>query len=521
MNKLKKSRIKISDIFILASLEGFIIMALELLIGKSIEPFFGSSLPTWTQTIALTMFFMSIGYFVGGYFCKKKNIEQTLNYLLMVLTLGVAIDFLILQSILPLAKILDHFTVSNFVTLFLLLFIPITSLASIPPILIQLLEKRRSKDSAIIGRIFSISALSGVISTLLFGFIFIELFGVSNSLLLIFVICLLALFMFYGVSKYNLLTLLLSAGIYITSLAVNSDFDNDTYTIVHSSEGLLGKIEVIDQKHHNGIQFDRILNVNNIPQSVIKGGDLTVDSKYKYVHIVSSISTMLERQKDILLCGLAGGALVNELLRFDHNLDVVDIDKRMLDVSSDHFYLNAKKINFFEDDARHFIRKVDKKYDMIILDISASENQPTYLYTLENFLTIKSKLKRNGLFVINFQSHLEKNKENPGYLVYQTLLHSGFKPKIIGNQINQMDDLIFVSKLNQEVNFSSLDPKKFNTCCLQNKYSQLIFNPKHIFEFPLDSDSVYLVDDRPILEYLKKDFLITNRHNIIKNAKKF
>jgi len=51
---------------VLAFIAGFIIMAIELLGGRILAPYFGSSIYVWGSIITVFMLSLSIGYLCGG-----------------------------------------------------------------------------------------------------------------------------------------------------------------------------------------------------------------------------------------------------------------------------------------------------------------------------------------------------------------------------------------------------------------------------------------------------------------------
>ena len=53
-------------VFLLAFAGGFSIMSIEMLGGRIMAPFFGSSIYVWGSIITIFMVALSIGYLVGG-----------------------------------------------------------------------------------------------------------------------------------------------------------------------------------------------------------------------------------------------------------------------------------------------------------------------------------------------------------------------------------------------------------------------------------------------------------------------
>ena len=58
---------------ILAFVEGFAVMAVEMFSVRIISPFYGSTHTLWTSVLASTLFSLAIGYFAGGQLAAGKE----------------------------------------------------------------------------------------------------------------------------------------------------------------------------------------------------------------------------------------------------------------------------------------------------------------------------------------------------------------------------------------------------------------------------------------------------------------
>ena len=59
-------------VFLLAFTSGFIIMSIELLGGRVLAPYFGSSIYVWGSIITVFMVSLSIGYLTGGHLSLRS-----------------------------------------------------------------------------------------------------------------------------------------------------------------------------------------------------------------------------------------------------------------------------------------------------------------------------------------------------------------------------------------------------------------------------------------------------------------
>ncbi len=500
--------------------EGFLVMAIELLTQKSLEPFFGNTLYIWASVLSLTLFFITCGYYMGGRISVSNANRKTLFRLFFLAAIGTALIPVFVAFSLPVLERQDNLYFSSIFITSLCLALPLTSLASIPPLVIRLFTEKTQQAGQTTGLVFALSALAGVFGTLITGFLIIPFLGVNLPLIIISII-LIILGLFFAENKKMALiaafSILLIGG--LINFNISEESNREKRNIVFKEDGLMGKIAVYDRQAGADGKFHRMLMVNNIVQSVIQGGDNSATSLYKYVHTVAALSSTLQKNSKILTCGLAGGSLVSEFSRMGFtDLDVVDIDPRMYEVAKEYFYLNESKLNFISDDARHYLMATDKKYDMIIIDISAAESQPTYLYSVECLKRVREVLTPNGFLVINFQSPVNENRSNPGNLVYQTIHHSGLSPRIITGEETGYDDIIYLGFKNSKTSEKLIDINRVNSCCLLVPHVKKLVNQENIKTLAILNPPVFLKDDLPVLEIIKAEELTKQR---MRNLKEF
>src|SRR5687768_16854451 len=53
-------------IYLTAFVEGLIVIVVEIAGARALAPFYGTSLQVWTAQITMTLFFLALGYGVGG-----------------------------------------------------------------------------------------------------------------------------------------------------------------------------------------------------------------------------------------------------------------------------------------------------------------------------------------------------------------------------------------------------------------------------------------------------------------------
>lgn len=115
--------------------------------------------------------------------------------------------------------------------------------------------------------------------------------------------------------------------------------------------------------------------------------------------------------KNVLVIGAGDGGTVRELTRYDsiENIDMVEIDKMVVDVCREYFPQTACKLDdprvhlFFEDGLR-FVRSKENTYDLIIVDSTDPFGPGEGLFTKEFYGNCYKALKADGILVNQHES---------------------------------------------------------------------------------------------------------------------
>lgn len=500
-----------------AFVEGFTVMAIEIGGSKLIAPFFGSSHIVWTSVLGVTLFALSIGYFWGG---SKTDSTKTLK-LISNLLWGISLSI-------PLTLLLTHKAYSFFIdidinlaTIFFTIFLiapTLILLGSIPPLLIKISTPIFGKEK-VSGMIFSISTLGGIVSSYLFGFFIIPSFGVSNSYIIISICIALLAVLFSKKSETKFSYKLGTVLFFLIAVMYNyhkKEKDNGRTKLVYSSEGIYGQLKVVDN-YLDAQNQGRFLLMNSIPQTYIIKRQINSYSLFHYVHLIGAVSSLAPKGSDALLCGMGGGSNIKELLKRNMKIDVIDLDPRMKEITSKYFFVNTNSVNFILDDAKHYVLKSDKKYDLIVMDLLNGEVQPSYMFSVENFSRMKMLLKDKGILIVNFQSAVNGEEGVGLRSVFKTLLESGFKAKLWSTNPDAMSDVIFIAST-QPLNENEFKLDSLNDCCKINVQVQNYFNGKVKFiESPDLTDAMVLRDDKPFLDILNAQLISDYRDGALQS----
>jgi spermidine synthase len=117
--------------------------------------------------------------------------------------------------------------------------------------------------------------------------------------------------------------------------------------------------------------------------------------------------------QNVLVIGAGGGNDVMVALRNNvGHIDAVEIDPRIIDLGKEYHPekpYQDPRVTIYTDDARAFLKKTDRKYDLIIFALpdslvlatsAGSLRLESYLFTTEAFKSVKEHLEPDGMFVL-------------------------------------------------------------------------------------------------------------------------
>jgi len=450
--------------YFVAFISGAAVMAVELGGAKLIAPIYGTSLYVWASVLGVTLSGLAAGYFLGGWLSHRYQSETLLH---VVLTLGalIIITLPITTPYLMSKGLRFGIRLGSLISAIPSIMPPLVCLGMVSPILIQLASKHLKDVGKVSGNIYAISTVGGICMTFLVGFFLIPSWGVKNSIILAGILLALFPVLFVLLKRKYLTGLILIALFSYLVFCQNTAraAGNSIIQPLYESDGLLGKVMVLDMPPYEG-DIERKLLINNIPQTIVNKSHAPF-SAWSYIHRIATLASIKPKGSKALVIGMAGGTMAMEMIRRDFEVDVVDIDRRMIHVAKNYFkFQESEKTQIFIDDARHFISRTDKKYDVVISDLLVGEVQPSHVFTREAFLEMKGIMKQDGLFLINFQGTIYGEKGIAARSIYKTLQDSGFYVRFFHDEPDGDGDIIFIASPVQ-LDFFSIPYHYLSACC--------------------------------------------------------
>jgi hypothetical protein len=160
---------------------GFSVMCIELLGGRIMAPFFGSSIHVWGSIITVFMAALSVGYLLGGWFSLRS---PSLTRLAMIfLFSGITVLPLLAMGETLMEWVFLNFEDPRYGSLLasvLLFFVPTVALGMVSPYAIRLLVRVTQHSGQVAGTLYFLSTLGSAIGTLMTAFYLVLWFEVST-----------------------------------------------------------------------------------------------------------------------------------------------------------------------------------------------------------------------------------------------------------------------------------------------------------------------------------------------------
>lgn len=168
----------------LAFVSGFIIMAIELLGGRILAPYFGSSIYVWGSIITVFMLSLSIGYLLGGKLSlRKTSLKRHGSFFISAALLLLPLIFFSNNIMEAIFLIIEDPRYGSLVVSMLLFFLPTAVLGMIAPYSVRLLVVNSEHSGHVAGTLYFVSTLGSAIGTLATSFYLVLWFEVNQILL--------------------------------------------------------------------------------------------------------------------------------------------------------------------------------------------------------------------------------------------------------------------------------------------------------------------------------------------------
>lgn len=427
-------------------ISGAAVMILELLGTRIIAPFYGVSLHIWSSLIAVTLIALALGYFLGGYIADRYTAVRLTHVLLLAAVATVSIPF-ISGPILGLTNPLG-IRAGGFSSALLLFTPPLTALAMVGPFVIKLSTRDLEGVGTASGSVYAVSTLGSVIGTLLLGFYLLPQFGTRTILFSLSLVLMgLSLALQWrdpkAVYKPSSTAAVLAVGLLVVFLTARSHAKParsvQGFRVLHEAESIYGWVRVVDDEKRG---FRLLLSDASVlsAMEIARGRTLL-----GYQVILGQLPLFRPEARTALLIGLGGGHVAVDLkTKGFASVDTIEIDPAVADAARRYFNFQPTG-DFIVGDARYEIKRMLKRYDLIIHDCFTGGSEPTHLLSLEMLRELRGMLTRNGMLALNYVGFSEVDGLNAVASVYETLRSLFPHLRVFVTERTELTDFILVA----------------------------------------------------------------------------
>ena len=379
-------------------------LVVEIVAGRMLAPYVGMSLYTWTAIIAVVLAGFSVGHWWGGHVAGRPA-RQALaftGWTMLAAAITTAGALLLLRLIGgPVLAAVEH-PVWSIVTLtFGVFFLP-SLFAGVPaPVLAQIaVMQQNAQTGRSLGAMFAAGAVGAIAGTLLAGFVFIPWLGTALTLAIVTAIYLLSAALLFWLARPVTHPVVALA---ISVLAIALGVASLTRLSSCTRESQYFCIRVLDVSADPGSPVRRLVLDHLSHGTSARDLPRTMFSEFTAMFDAIARGRMEPRPFSAFFIG--GGTYAVPRAWADRNtgpITVAEIDPQVTRTAVRDFWLEPEGMTILDEDARVALRKrPDARYDVIVGDAFGDIAVPPHLITREFFQLVRSRLSKDGLFLMN------------------------------------------------------------------------------------------------------------------------
>lgn len=475
-------------------ISGAIVMVYELVGSRLISPYVGTSLYVWSSLIGVILGALSLGYYLGGRLADRRAEWHFFSGILFLAALFIGLTVFTKHVVLEFVALFNIRSEYTALLASLFLFAPASILLGmISPFSVKLRMKSLESSASTVGNLYAISTIGSIAGTFSAGFFIIPFFGTTKILFFMAVVLLGLSIMASWKAFFKTKTVLIC---FFLALVF---FGN-----VHGFFTKKGMIDIdtpynkVWINYETGVAKPMVVLYTDpfAAQSAMYLNDAELVFRYtKYFRLAKHFNPNIDTA---LMIGGCGYSYPKDFLKKFSNstMDVVEIDPGMTRIARKYFglYDNAR-LKIFHEDARTFLNRNKKKYDVIYSDAFNSFNSVPYqLATSEAVEKMYAALNNDGLVIHNIISAINGKKGE--FLRAEIATYKKYFPYVYVFRVNaensyESQNIILIALKNaREPSFESADREL-------NDYLRSVWKERIVLDMPL------ITDDHAPVEYYK------------------
>jgi spermidine synthase len=411
---------------------GGAVLALELLASRIMTPYFGVSLYIWTGILSITLIALAAGYWAGGRLAADRpgraprpgRLAQ--HYALMPALAALAIVAACLVYPYLFASLaIGDLIAGAFAACLVLLFVPLVAASAMNPLLVAIALARGGKSAgdAGAGRVFCLSTAGSVAGVLATAFVLIPHVSNFRAALVVALVLALAslaalawppyplpdrkpLAFVAGAAALASATLIWQADAY-TGRMWPASYAGNSWSVEATFRSLSGTVKILrTEADPITRQFVRIYFQDGLVQNTVASDGRSLSF---YTHALEALALAYRPSlKSALVLGLGAGIVPMRLAARGAAVEVVEIDPASLAAARLIFGFAPSRATVHLADARTYLRRCARRYDVVVVDLFHGDGMPDYLVTRDFFRDLKGCLEPGGVAVFNTFADLER-----------------------------------------------------------------------------------------------------------------
>jgi predicted membrane-bound spermidine synthase len=386
-------------------------LALEIVAGRSLAPYIGMSLYSWTAVIAVVLAGLSVGHWIGGLLAAPATDHQRAStYIGLASALAASAALMSLPLLHWLNGLVLSFEVTPVLATLALatpaFFLPSLFAGVIAPLITQLaLQLDRKHSGRVLGRIYALGAMGSIAGTLISGYLFIGFLGTTRSVLVI-AIGFALLACAFLLPRPRVLAAALAGLVAVTATLWVGSGQGAAFSSPCDRESSYHCLRLLDYDEQLG-RPARLLVLDHIGHG-INDRDDPGRLYWTHLHFIDEFARRHFSDGNFSTMVLGGGSytLPRAWLKsgFGKQIQVVEIDPIVTQIARDQLWVPVRKrLHVEHRDARLGLRlrPENERYDLVIGDAIRDLTVPYHLVTDEFNTEIKRRLRHRGYYILN------------------------------------------------------------------------------------------------------------------------
>jgi spermidine synthase len=375
----------------------------EIAAVRLLAPYFGASTVVWANTIGVVLVALSVGYWLGGRLADRRPQMRGLCLVALAAAVLLAVVPFAADPLLNVAvQALDDISAGAFVgsllAVLVLVAVPVLLLGAVSPYAIRLAVSSVQKAGTVAGQLYAVSTAGSLLGTLLSALVLIPAIGTRRTFLVFaLAISVVAVLGLRPLRRYAIAPVAIAALIALPVGTLKAQTADGR--VIWESETPYQYARVVEQDDGS-----RYLELNEgqarhsayDPHTVLTGD-------YWDGYLVLPLAARPGPPRRMAMLGNAAGTTARAYGHFfpETAIDGVEIDAELSRIGRRLFAMRNPRLRIYDDDARPFLRRAPRRYDLIGVDVYRQPYIPFYLVTREFFELTRDRLLPGGTVVVN------------------------------------------------------------------------------------------------------------------------